>query len=65
MVAQIYADDIIFGSTSTNVNDSFVKIMQNEFEMSMNGIFLSQEKYAKNLIKTFEMEEANLPKSPM
>lgn len=51
---------------------NFVAIMQNEFEMSLvrelklfirfqvkqmnNGIFLSQEKYTKDLVKKFELD---------
>lgn len=71
MVAQVYVDDIVFGSTSHSLVKEFTTIMTNEFEMSMcgeltyflglqikqeqNGIFLSQSKYAENLIKKFDM----------
>ena len=67
IVAQAYANDIIFGSTKGELAHSFSKLMQAEFEMSMIGelthflglqirqqessIFLSQSKYAKNLVK--------------
>jgi hypothetical protein len=60
-VLQIYADDIIFGSTNLDFCEEFGKMMVNEFEMSMigelsyflslqikqlkNGIFVSQDKY--------------------
>ncbi|GJX83379.1 retrovirus-related pol polyprotein from transposon TNT 1-94 [Tanacetum coccineum] len=37
IIIQIYADDIIFGSTCQNLCDDFVKIMHDEFEMSMMG----------------------------
>ena len=37
VVAQIYADDIVFGSTSDNNVLKFVDQMQKEFEMSMVG----------------------------
>ena len=62
-------DDIIFGSTCPTEIPKFVDIMKNEFEMSMigdlsfflglqirqldNGIFLSQSKYALNMLKKF------------
>jgi hypothetical protein len=60
-VLQIYADDIIFGSTNQDFCEEFGKMMVNEFEMSMigelsyflglqikqlmNGTFVSQDKY--------------------
>ena len=37
VVAQIYVDDIVFGSTSDNNVLEFVDQMQKEFEMSMVG----------------------------
>ena len=37
IIAQIYVDDIIFGSTSISMLDVFVNQMKNEFEMSMVG----------------------------
>ena len=75
IVAQVYVDDIIFGSTKDELAYSFSKLMQAEFEMSMigelthflglqihqqeSGIFLSQSKYAKNLVKKFGLEFAS------
>ena len=69
IVAQVYVDDIIFGSTKDELAHGFSKLMQAEFEMSMigelshflgfqirqqdSGIFLSQSKHAKNLVKKF------------
>ena len=35
IVAQVYVDDIIFGSTKDELAHSFSKLMQAEFEMSM------------------------------
>ena len=68
IVAQVYLYDIIFGSTKDELAHGFSKLMQAEFEMSMIGelthflglqicqqdlgIFLSQSKYAKNLVKS-------------
>ena len=37
IVAQIYVDDIIFGSTKDELAHGFSKLMQAEFEMSMIG----------------------------
>ena len=75
IVAQVYIDDIIFGSTKDELAHGFSKLMQAEFEMSMigklthflglqirqqdSGIFLSQSKYAKNLVKKFSLESAS------
>ena len=75
IVAQVYVDDIIFGSTKDELAHGFSKLMQVEFEMSMigelthflglqirqldSGIFLSQSKYAKNLVKKFGLESAS------
>ena len=69
IIAQIYVDDIVLGSISNSMLDVFVNQMKNEFEMSMvgeltyflglqvkqinEGIFISQSKYAKNLVKKF------------
>ena len=81
IIAQIYVDDIVFGSTSMSTLDVFVNQMKNEFEMSMvgeltyffglqvkhmnEGIFISQSKYAKNLVKKFGLENAKCVKTPM
>lgn len=67
MIAQIYVDAIIFGSTSLMHVQEFVDQMKNEFEMSMigeltyflslqikqleNGIFIFQSKDPKKLVK--------------
>ena len=75
IVAQVYVDDIIFGSTKDELAHGFSKLMQVEFEMSMigelthflglqihqldSGIFLSQSKYAKNVVKKFGLEFAS------
>ena len=37
IVAQVYVDDIIFGSTKDELAHGFSKLMQAEFEMSMIG----------------------------
>ena len=81
IVTQVYVDDIIFGSTNDKLAHDFSKLMQAEFEMSMigelthflglkihqqdSGIFLSQSKYAKNLVKKFGLEFASSVRTPM
>ena len=81
IVTQVYVDDIIFGSTKEELAHSFSKLMQAKFEMSMigelnyflglqirqqeSGIFLSQSKYAKNLVKKFGLEFASSVRTPM
>ncbi|KAL4014323.1 hypothetical protein IC575_026525 [Cucumis melo] len=74
LVAQIYVDDIIFGGFPQDLVNNFINIMQSKFEMSMvgelscflglqikqknDGIFIAQEKYARNMIKKFGLEQA-------
>jgi hypothetical protein len=80
-VCQIYVDDIIFGSTNELFCDEFGKMMSNEFEMSMigelsfflslqikqlkDGIFVSQSKYLKDMLKKFGLENTKSIKTPM
>ena len=81
IVVQIYVDDIIFGSTNNLLCDEFDKSMSQEFEMSQMGelsfilglqikqreddIFISQEKYMKELMKKYSLENAKEAKTPM
>ncbi|XP_065618083.1 uncharacterized mitochondrial protein AtMg00810-like [Quercus suber] len=81
IVAQVYVDDIIFRLTKDEFAHGFSKLMQVEFEMSMigelthflglhihqqdSGIFLSQSKYAKNLVKMFGLKSASSIRTPM
>ena len=74
MIAQIYVDDIVFGGMSDKMVQQFVQHMQSEFKMSMvgeltyflgfqikqmnDGIFISQSKYAKNMVKKFGLDKA-------
>ena len=83
IVAQVYVDDIIFGSTKDELAYGFSKLIQAKFKTSMirelthfhglqirqqdSGIFLSQSKYAKNLVKNFGLEftsSVRIPISP-
>ena len=78
---QSYVDDIIFGSSNEDYCKEFGELMSKEFEMSMireltfflgfqnkqmrEGIFISQEKYTKDLLKRFNMDECKPIKTPM
>jgi hypothetical protein len=80
-IAQIYVDDIVFGSTNNIKVQQFVDVMSHEFEMSLvgelsyflglqirqmnDGIFITQAKYAKNLVKRFGLEKAKHCDTPM
>ncbi|WJX23068.1 hypothetical protein P8452_12315 [Trifolium repens] len=80
IIAQIYVNDIVFGGMSDTMIQHFVKQMQSEFEMSLVGeltyflglqikqmddtIFISQSKYARNIVKKFGMESATSKRTP-
>ena len=73
LILVVYVDDIIFGSNEEDTSQNFALVMQKEFEMSMlgeltyflglqvqqnkYGIFLSQTKYLKQILKKYEMED--------
>ena len=81
IVAQVYVDDIVFGSSINHLAQEFSKEMKKEFEMSMvgelnyflgiqvkqrkDGIFISQEKYAKNLVKRFSLDSKKQLSTPI
>lgn len=72
-ICQVYVDDNIFGSTNEDYCKEFGDLMSKEFEISMigeltfflgfqikqmrEGTFISQEKYTKDLLKRFNMDE--------
>jgi hypothetical protein len=80
MIAQIYVDDIVFGGMSNQMVQHFVHQMKSEFEMSLVGeltyflglqvkqmedtIFISQSKYAKNIVKKFGLDNASHKRTP-
>jgi hypothetical protein len=80
-VLQIYVDDIIFGSINQDFCEEFRKMMANEFKISMigelsyflglqikqlkNGIFVSQGKYIKYMLKKFGMIDSKVISTPM
>ncbi|KAK6126820.1 hypothetical protein DH2020_039438 [Rehmannia glutinosa] len=81
LLVQIYVDDIMFGATNDSLCKKFSKLMQGEFEMSMmgelnfflglqikqcqEGIYISQSKYTKELLKKFGIEEGRTVSTPM
>ena len=80
-MCQIYADDINFGCTNKHCSDESRYMMCEEYQMSMmgefkfflgfqirqqrNGIFISQEKYLKDVLRKFGMQECKRVKIPM
>jgi len=80
MIAQIYVDAIVFGGMSNMMVQHFIQQMQSEFEMSLVGeltyflglqvkqmedtIFISQSKYAKNIVKKFGMDNGGHKRTP-
>jgi hypothetical protein len=81
LIAQIYVDDIIFLATLDSLAHEFSEEMKKEFEMSMigklnyflglqvkqtaKGIFISQSKYAKDLVKWFGLDGKSRARTPM
>jgi hypothetical protein len=81
LIIVVYVDDIIFGSNVDRMSQKFAKEMQKEFEMSIlgessfflglqitqsrKGIFISQTKYIKEMLKKFGMEDCALVSTPM
>ncbi|CAL8078553.1 unnamed protein product [Prunus armeniaca] len=81
LIAQVYVDDIVVGSTSDLHVQEFIHVMTSEFEISLvgelnyflglqikqshAGIFVSQLKYAKHLVKKFGLEGAKYARTPM
>jgi transposase InsO family protein len=81
IIAQVYVDDIVFGSTSHSLSSNFADLMCSEFEMSMmgelstflglqvkqfpSGMFVCQSKYAQNLVKKFGLEASKPASTPM
>ena len=76
-MAQVYVDDIVFGATIDAWAIEFFEETKKEFEMSMvgeltfflslqvkqkkEGIFISQEKYARNIVKKFGLDSKSIP----
>jgi hypothetical protein len=81
LLIEVYVDDIIFGSDDDRLSQKFAKDMHNEFEMSLlgelsfflglqirqsnQGIFISQTKYIREMLKRFGMEDCKPVITPM
>lgn len=81
MASKVYIDDIIFGSTKDDLAQKLATTMQSEIEMSLvgkskfllgfkvkqkkDGVFLSQAKYVKELVKKFCLENITPSWNPM
>ena len=81
IIATFYVDDIIFGSNLQILSVNFASEMNKEFEVSMlgelkfflglqvyqwdKGIFISQTKYIKDMLKKFKMEDSKPVNTPM
>ncbi|GJR93171.1 putative ribonuclease H-like domain-containing protein [Tanacetum coccineum] len=81
MLIQVYVDDIIFGSTKSSMVKDFEELMQKEFKMSSTGeltfflglqvkqsnagIFLSQDKYVKDILNKFDFRTIKPASTPM
>ncbi|XP_022868153.1 uncharacterized protein LOC111387797, partial [Olea europaea var. sylvestris] len=77
----IYVDDIIFASPLESLAYEFAEYLKQEFEMSMvgelsyflglevrqteDGLFISQSKYAKDLVKRFGLDSKKHTRTPM
>ncbi|KAJ9554618.1 hypothetical protein OSB04_018663 [Centaurea solstitialis] len=81
LLVQIYVDDIIFGSTNSDMCTWFSDLMTTRFEMSMlrelsfflglqvlqkpDGILINQSKYIRDLLKRFHMDTSSVANTPM
>ena len=81
LILVVYVDDIIFGSNEEDMSQKFSLVMQKEFEISMlgeltyflglqvqknkDGVFLSQTKYLKQILKKYGMEDSKPVCTPM
>lgn len=81
LVVSLYVDDIIVTGSNMEKIEQFKKEMKSEFEMTdlgelnyflgmeviqnEDGIFLSQEKYAKKLLKKFGMQDCKSLSTPL
>ncbi|WVZ81029.1 hypothetical protein U9M48_028456 [Paspalum notatum var. saurae] len=68
LIVQIYVDDIIFGGSSHALVSSFAEQMSREFEMSLMGLegtFVHQAKYTRDILKKFNMGDSKPMTTPM
>ncbi|KAK6123269.1 hypothetical protein DH2020_042997 [Rehmannia glutinosa] len=81
LIVCLYVDDLIFTGNNPNMFEEFKKAMTREFEMTdigvmayylgvevkqqEDGIFISQEGYAKEILKKFKMDNCKPINTPM
>jgi hypothetical protein len=81
LLVSLYVDDLIFMGSNDQMIKEFKSTMTREFEMTdlglmrfflglevrqeETGIFISQEKYAKEILKKYKMESCNPTSTPM
>jgi hypothetical protein len=81
LLVALYVDDLIFLGSNDQMIEEFKSTMTREFEMTdlglmrfflglevrqeETGIFISQEKYAKEILKRYKMESCNPASTPM
>ncbi|GLJ07859.1 hypothetical protein SUGI_0075700 [Cryptomeria japonica] len=81
IIVVVYIDEIVFGGNKDTLCKEFADQMQSEFEMSMlgeltyflglqilqqdKGIFISQIKYAKEMLNKFQLEYCKPVSTPM
>ncbi|GJT18097.1 putative ribonuclease H-like domain-containing protein [Tanacetum coccineum] len=81
LLVQVYVDDIIFGSSNEKLCREFEALMHDKFQMSAmgeltfflglqvlqrkDGIFLSQDKYVRDILKKFGYTDVRTASTPM
>jgi hypothetical protein len=81
LIVLVYVDDIIFRCNKDSLVQWFSSAMESEFEMSMigelpfflglqitqryEGMFICQEKYLREMLKRFQMEDSKPMRTPM
>jgi hypothetical protein len=80
ILVKVYVDDIIFGSTKEEWYREFEDLMKGEFQMSAmgeltfflglqvqqkpDGTFISQDKYVRDMLKKFDMDNVRTATTP-
>lgn len=81
LIVSIYVDDLIVTGTSLKLIEEFKALMKSEFDMTdmgemryflgveviqnADGIYLSQRKYAREMLERFNMKDCNYVKNPI
>ena len=81
LIVSLYVDDLLVTGNNTHLVEKFKKEMMQEFEMTdlglmtyflgmevqqnQHGIFICQKKYAREILKKFQMDECKAMSTPM